>query len=68
MAIGSGFICFHPDLIQLKKDMAKSVRKIGQEQRDESGKLEENYDRINRIEYGIFPFRNFLYNFSGENE
>lgn len=46
----------------LISDLKKSIIKEGSKKRDESGRREKDYDKINSLEYGFYPMRAVAYN------
>ena len=44
----------------LIKEIEKSYKKLGQDKRDESGTAEKNYDCLNSMEYGTYPFSDYI--------
>lgn len=60
--INQGKIIIDKDNIKLIADLKKAIAKEGSRQRDESGKLEKDFDFINSIEYALYPFRTLIYN------
>lgn len=59
-AINAGFIVFDKKNGALLDELRKSVKQEGTDQRDESGSLHKNYDRINSLEYAIYPLHHHL--------
>lgn len=60
-AINSGFIVIDEKNEVLINEINKSVLSNGQDKRDESSTLNKLYDRINSMEYAIYPFHHWLY-------
>lgn len=62
-AINSGFIMIDEKNEQLIREIKMSVLASGSDKRDESSTLNKNYDRINSLEYAIYPFRYWINEF-----
>lgn len=61
-AIDSGKFYIDEDNTDLINDLKKSIIKEGSKKRDESGRREKDYDKINSLEYGFYPMRAVAYN------
>ena len=44
----------------LLTEIENSYKKLGQDKRDESGTEEKNYDCLNSMEYGVYPFSDYI--------
>lgn len=62
MGISNGFYIIDDKNIVLIKQLKQSIIQEGSVKRDESGKLEKEYDNINSAEYALYPFRMFVHN------
>lgn len=59
-AINSGFIMIDDKNRQLLTELKRSVLTKSSDKRDESGGLNKYYDRINSMEYAIYPFHHWI--------